>query len=197
MSGNHSIPGADPTDRSHTVQFYGDDDHLCNAVAEFTASGLHAGEPAVIIATPFHQKGIVKQLEARDVDAEHARHIGDLVLLDAEDMLGRLLVNGVPESGLFHTGVGGLLSQTSRGREEVPIRAYGEMVDVLWRAGNADAAIRLEALWNTLLDARPLSLLCGYGIGPFFKRSADYHAVCAQHSHVVNPFRGTLAAPSV
>jgi hypothetical protein len=196
MPGHYSIPETESTG-AHTVQFYGDDDHLCETVADFLAAGLHADQPAVAIATPFHRKGIVEQLAGRDVDVERARHIGDLVLLDSADMLARVLVKGVPGAGLFNASVAGVLGQTARGREDVPIRVYAEMVDVLWRAGKPDAAIDLEALWNRLIATMPLSLLCGYGIGPFFKQSDGYHAVCAQHSHVANPFHNVPAAAGV
>ncbi len=30
------------------------------------------------------------------------------------------------------------------------VRAYGEMVDLLWKDGNVDGAVQLEALWNEL-----------------------------------------------
>jgi hypothetical protein len=35
--------------------------------------------------------------------------------------------------------------------------AYGEMVDVLWKAGQDAAAIRVELLWNTLATTHDFS----------------------------------------
>jgi hypothetical protein len=45
-----------------------------------------------------------------------------------------------------------LIELACRGRTDCVIRAYGEMVDVLWQAGQTAAAIRLEMLWNQLAE---------------------------------------------
>jgi hypothetical protein len=42
------------------------------------------------------------------------------------------------------------------------VRAYGEMVALLWDAGNVAGAIELEALWNDLLDDVRFGLFCAY-----------------------------------
>jgi len=59
------------------------------------------------------------------------------------------------------------------------------MVDVLWREGQQDAAIRLEMLWNQLANTRKFSLLCGYSMGSFYKDAA-FDAICHQHTHVLS-----------
>ena len=62
------------------------------------------------------------------------------------------------------------------------------MVDLLWQRGNADAAIRLEILWNQLASHYEFSLMCGYAVGHFYKETRDPRCVevCAQHSHVLS-----------
>jgi hypothetical protein len=60
----------------------------------------------------------------------------------------------------------------------------GQMVDILWREGERDAAIRLEVLWNQLAQTKAFSLLCGYAMGNFYK-DASFGDVCGHHSHVV------------
>jgi hypothetical protein len=54
-------------------------------------------------------------------------------------------VNGI----LFRSVVGRLMSKAARSGR--PVRAYGEMVALLWDAGHLDAAIDVELLWNELL----------------------------------------------
>src|SRR5262245_31014692 len=71
----------------HAVQFYGTDESLFTTVAGFLASGLVAGQPAVVIATPAHRSSIVKYLRDRLIDCDRALRNGDLVLLDAEATL--------------------------------------------------------------------------------------------------------------
>jgi PAS domain S-box-containing protein len=60
------------------------------------------------------------------------------------------------------------------------------MVEVLWREGNAAAAIRLEELWNELASQHPLSLLCAYSLSVFDgdESAAGIDAVCAAHHRV-------------
>ena len=63
------------------------------------------------------------------------------------------------------------------------------MVDVLWRRGESDAAIRLEVLWNDLAATHTFSLLCGYAIGNFYKETSKLEEVCHQHTHVLGAQR--------
>jgi hypothetical protein len=79
-----------------------------------------------------------------------------------------------------------ILDRVSAGRPDCVIRAYGEMVDVLWKDDLHAAAIRLEMLWNQLANARRFSLLCGYSMGSFYKDAA-FHEICRQHTHVMAP----------
>ena len=67
------------------------------------------------------------------------------------------------------------------------IRAYGEMVDVLWRDGNTDGAIRLEELWEELGESYAFSLLCAYAMGNFYKTTdvGAFREICHRHTHVL------------
>jgi hypothetical protein len=168
----------------HAVQFYGNDDELFNTVGTFLSEGLVSRHPAVVIATPPHRLAIEKALEHRMIDVERARHLGDLVLLDAEDTLATFMVDGVPSAAVFKKAMGDVIEQTLRGRERTPVRAYGEMVDVLWKQGKTAAAVRLEVLWNDLASTHVFSLLCGYAIGNFYKQTQQYEDVCNLHTHV-------------
>jgi hypothetical protein len=168
----------------HAVQFYGNDAELFKTVGVFLSEGLVSGQPAVVIATEPHRKDIEAALEARFIDVARARRLGDLVLLDAEETLATFMVDGVPTAAVFKKVVGDVIQQTLRGRERTPVRAYGEMVDVLWKQGKTDAAVRLEVLWNDLASTHVFSLLCGYAIGNFYKQTQRYEEVCNLHTHV-------------
>ena len=169
----------------HAVQFYGEKSELCQSIGSFLIEGLVGLQPAIVIATPLHVQAIVDELSARHIDVAKARKIGDLVVLDAEDALATFMSNGSPDPELFRRNIGGILEQAIRGRERTPVRAYGEMVDVLWKKGQTEAAIKLEVLWNELANQFAFSLLCGYAIGNFYKQSSDMDAVIAQHTHVI------------
>ena len=71
----------------------------------------------------------------------------------------------------FEETVGQLVAVLLKGHpDRTLIRAYGEMVDVLWKQGRIEATIRLEMLWNKLANRYGIALLCGYAVGNFDKR---------------------------
>ena len=169
----------------HAVQFYGDARSLCKTIATFLTEGLVEAQPAVVIATPAHTAAILDTLVERHIDVPRARRLGDLVVLDAEETLATFMDHGTPNQDLFRRNVGQVLEQAIRGRERTPVRAYGEMVDLLWKRGQTDAAIRLEVLWNELASAYSFSLMCGYAMGNFYKQASKMEEVAQQHTHVV------------
>ena len=169
----------------HAVQFYGSDDALFTTVAGFLSEGLVAGQPAVVIATESHTESILEHLSARFIDVERAKHIGDLIILDADNTLATFMKDDGPDSTCFKRHVGDVIAQALGGRVRTPVRAYGEMVDVLWKQDKPEAAIKLEILWNELATTHAFSLLCGYSMGNFYKQTQQYEAVCAQHTHVI------------
>src|SRR4029078_5440940 len=67
-----------------------------------------------------------------------------------------------------------------------PVRIYGEMVDILWRAGRRPAALRLQEPWSELDEVHRLSLLCG-SPSDGFHRDHGLSTVCALHSRVMPP----------
>jgi|SRR5882672_1094559 len=173
-------------DHHHAVQFYGDDDHLCSTIAAFLAQGFVDRHPAIVIATPAHTICVLDQLRARMIDVDKAQNCGDLVLLDAQQTLDLFMEDDIPDAERFEKSIGGLVADLLRTRpERTLIRAYGEMVDVLWREGKPEAAIRLEILWNKLANEYGIALLCGYSMGNFFKQTALFEEVCRQHTHVM------------
>lgn len=169
----------------HAVRFYEDESSLCRIVAEFLGDGLAAGQPGVVIAVPSHRAGISQGLRALSFDVDRLRRSGDLVVLDAEETLSTFMKSGYPDSDAFRKSVGGVLDQAIGGRQGATVRAFGEMVDWLWKNEAAEAAIRLEVLWNQLATTRAFSLLCGYSMGNFYKHGA-YENICGQHTHVVS-----------
>ena len=168
----------------HAVRFYEDEESLYRIVADFLGDGLVAGQPAVVIATPVHGEEIARALQALAFDVSRLRASGDLLMLDAEEMLSTFMKDGVPDYDAFQSSVGGVLNGATTGRPNATVRAYGEMVDCLWKNAAAAAAVRLEVLWNQLADTCNFSLLCGYSMGHFYKQGA-YEDICGQHTHVM------------
>ena len=169
----------------HAVRFYKDSDSLSRIVAAFIGEGLADGEPGVVIATPAHRATIVRYLEEMSLDVERVQRDGRLFLLDAEETLASFMVDGAPNPTRFTGALVPVIEQACQGRKDCVVRAYGEMVDVLWKAGQTVAATRLEMLWNNLAASHAFALLCGYAMGNFYKNAA-VEDICSHHSHVVS-----------
>ena len=168
----------------HAVRFYDNEKSLCRIVAGFLGEGLATGQPAMVVGTVEHRRGIVEALRARHFDVVGMHAAGDLVLVDARQLLSSFVVDGKPDADRFAESVTRVLERLSRGRQGVTIRVYGEMVDLLWKDGYDAAAIELEMLWNRLAHSHRFSMLCGYATGNFYK-DACLTRICAEHSHVV------------
>ena len=66
-----------------------------------------------------------------------------------------------------------------------PVRAFGEMVALLWARGDNAATIRLEHLWQTLCLAQGFSLFCAYPRSGFTQDAGDsIRQICETHSQV-------------
>jgi hypothetical protein len=172
----------------HAVQFYENESSLASTVAKFLADGFQAGEPGIVVATPAHTTSILRELKALGLRTHELRRTGELQLFDARKMLSSFMVNALPDPLMFRSNVGDVIERLCANRRPCPIRAYGEMVDLLWQEGNENGAIRLEILWNQLASTYEFSLLCGYAVGQFYKETRDprFEEVREQHTHVIS-----------
>lgn len=175
----------DPELDTHSVQFYEDETFLVRTLREFLTAGLKAGDRIVVIATKSHRDAFLAALDQRR--AREAIANGQLTLLDATESLSKFMVGDMPDPDLFRDLVSRVFSKAQEGHPKARLRAYGEMVDLLWREGNSRAAIRLEELWNEAGEDHSFSLLCAYVMGNFYKEgdAARFMEVCRTHSHVI------------
>ena len=172
---------------THDVHFYPTDESLIQVVGEFLSEGVRAGQPLVVIATAAHRRAFEKELLRMhpDLDAREA----ETVWLDARDTLASFMEGPMPNAELFQATVGNVFSRLMASRTYLVIRAYGEMVDLLWQEGNQEGAIALEKLWNALAHRYAFSLLCAYnGVGfEVVDSRPGYYRVCAMHERVWQP----------
>lgn len=157
-------------------------------LSKFLRDGLTAGQPLIVIATADHRAALTaRMIEDGLRPDQFERRGGGLWLLDARETLDTFMVDGQPDAELFRANVGGLIAAARGPRPTALVRAYGEMVDVLWKDGHAEAAIRLEVLWNALAATEHFTLLCTYAIGNFYKQTSgfDIGDVCHVHTHVL------------
>ena len=149
-SGSEDFWGEIPPSE-HLVQIYEDDGVILEALEGFVSSGLWVGDCVLVIATAAHLRALEARLMAQDVDVWAARGRDQYIPLDAEDALSQFLVKGWPDAELFEQLVSGLLTRARRNGRRV--RAFGEMVALLWGQGHNGATVRLEHLWHRLCQS--------------------------------------------
>jgi PAS domain S-box-containing protein len=172
---------------NHSVQFYESETYLYAAVSQFLSAGLRAGNPIVVIATPEHRNAFQEQLQLEGLNLHGALQSGQFINLDARETLGTFMDQEFPNRDRFLETVGGVIEKARAERQDRTLLAYGEMVDVLWREGKREAAIRLEELWNDLVATHAFELFCAYTMNGFNKEAHHPHFehICEVHSKVL------------
>lgn len=177
---------AHPAVDQHAVQFYEKADFLLESVTRFVAAGISDGDCSIVIATKAHRVDIEARLLRRGLDLNAARRRGSFIALDAAETLAKVMRGDRLDAAKFDEVVGALIARSIQGPPLRRVRAFGEMVALLWAAGNAEGAIELERVWNELAHRHPFSLLCGYPLAAFAGRQHDegFAAVAAAHAQV-------------
>src|SRR2546423_1918589 len=172
---------------AHEVQFYENDHFLAAAVADYLAEGVRAGQVIIVIATQAHREAFQQRLKVKGVDAVAAALRDQIIWLDARQTLASFMVANRPDPDRFHVMVGSVIERYARTSRPAGVRAYGEMVDLLWKEGNIEATIQLEELWNELQSKLSFSLLCAYAMGTFHKsaHSNAFERICHTHTRVI------------
>ncbi|HEU4611072.1 MAG TPA: MEDS domain-containing protein, partial [Kofleriaceae bacterium] len=164
----------------HIAQLYRSPAFLADAVGLYLAEGVRRGESCLVIAVPENRDAILAAMARHGAEPSQLIAAGRLALHDAEQMLSDLIDGGRIDRTRAEQVFAASLDELCG---EAPLRAYGEMVMLLWRSGNAAIAVDLERVWNKLLTGRPVSLLCGYQLDHVGATFPSFSEAC--HEHVV------------
>ena len=182
--GRRATPAGVP---GHDVQFYDGEDFLVREVAKFLAEGIRAGQPLIIIATEPHRRQFARRLRELGFDADEHYFGDNSIWLDARETLSTFMEGGMPNRALFEETLDVVFERVLGQRSYLVARAYGEMVNLLWKDGNVEAAIALEEMWNALAARYSFTLLCAYSMDNFHNEThtAGFQRICAHHTHAL------------
>ena len=168
----------------HLVQFYDSKAALFDMLDDFVATGIAAGEATVVIALNEHLAGLDARMRQRSVDLVAARWRGLYIPIDATDLLAQFMINGLPDEQAFRTRIKTILDLARQNGRKV--RAFGEMVAILWSEGRHEALLKLEDLWNAVCREESVKLFCAYPRpGDGVHEAHTHREICAAHSHVL------------
>lgn len=173
---------AEPLSRDHLVQVYTDDASLIEALAVYAGSGLGKGEAVVLVATRNHAAAVRQRLRADGFETSDLERWGQLRMLDAGAVLDEFLLDGRPDGDQFRVICSALIADARAASRNGRVRVYGEMVNLLWRVGESEAAQQLEALWNKLIQSFAIPLFCAYQLDEGGSLPND---LCDAHTHLV------------
>ncbi|WP_462252541.1 MEDS domain-containing protein [Ferruginibacter sp.] len=168
----------------HVVQIYEDDTIFMNSLFGYVNTGLLEGDSIIIIATKEHIQhlNLLLNKQRYNVDALIARE--RYIALEANETLSKFMVNNLPDKKRFDNCISSVFKRAQKNGGKV--RAFGEMVAILWEQGLKDATIQLENLWNQLHQKNQFSLFCAYPKNGFIHNEHDcVDAVCSTHSKVI------------
>ncbi len=182
---NPILPQNGLTESSHSVQFYEKDEFLISQLSRYVSSGLTSGETCLVIATSAHGAALLEELAKIGLNVEAQVAESRLILKDAADTLAAFMIGAAPDEALFRKALQSILTQALA--LDKPLRAFGEMVALLWASGEADAAVELEGLWENILAEKSIRLLCAYPLQGFKDPSTlgQFLKMCDRHAHIL------------
>jgi hypothetical protein len=177
-----------PPSGGHFVQLYeADEGALTNNVGHYLWEGLRRGEGVLVIATPEHRDLFSEYLTGCGANVPDLLASRQFVVWDARQTLAQFMIDGQPDWERFEKTIRGAMRIVRPRMGFEGLRAYGEMVGVLWSAKQFAAAIRLEQLWNRLLEQSAFSLYCAYSVNVFGREVevGNLEGVLCTHTHLV------------
>lgn len=170
----------------HLVQIYDNEEILLSSIEGFITSGINSSDSVIIIATDDHLDLLEERLRNSGFGVNTLKQTDQYIPLSAEKTLAKFMVDGWPNEELFMETVRDLLIR-ARGENQRQVRAYGEMVALLWAQGNGGATVHLEHLWNKFCATESFCLFCAYPKAGFTQdpvRSIEH--ICCTHTKVIS-----------
>ena len=171
----------------HLVQVYENEKIFLDTLEGFTGTGFLANDSVVIIATSTHLDALNARLRSQGFDLNALIRADQYIPIDAEDLLSVFLVDGWIDEQIFNSFITDIVKRAKQRNGKV--RAFGEMVAVLWKQGNRGATVQLENLWNQLHGKDPFTLFCAYPKTGFTQSADDsIDLICRQHAKVIDGY---------
>ncbi len=184
MNTNQAECVAMPT-YNHMVQVCQNVTSQAEILTRYIKEGLLNNEGVIVIARPSLRRTVLSKLDALGFDSQTIKNQGQVRFFDAEFLLSNILIDGVIEEQAFQKLVGIPIqaAQSKFGK----VRAFGEMVDILWQRDLQDMAMQLEDLWEDLCTKQGLVFLCTYLLDNLDPNDYDnaLEKIYKHHTHLV------------
>ncbi len=175
-------------DYVHKACFYSDESVYLDALHDFVAPLLNAGDAIIVVADEARRNNLLLKLQASGLDTRSAIQQGRYVAVDVAETLSTFMGHDLPDPVQFSNAVGDLLARCANagGGKRARVAACGDVSRLLLAQGKPEAAVRLERLWDIVATEHDVDVLCAY---PLLEFLLDYdpslfQRICGEHSTV-------------
>ena len=176
----------DEADHDHLAQVYDSDEKLQGAIVSWLAPALADGGGAFMLATRANAAAALERFAGAGPRVREAVSEGRLVILEVEELLERGILGQDAEESKFRAEIEAAVHRmrATLPSPDRPIRAWGELVNVLWQANAREQVARVERCWNRIVSEQGIRLLCSYDARPVpdADRSAFHRLIDATHT---------------
>lgn len=176
-----------PNGRRHEALYYSSDAPLLDQWASVAEDALRTSATFLLLARDSREHTLRSMLQDRGVDMVRAVRQGRYVSLSVDETLSTFMVGDRVDETRFWSSVTSVMLSAVRGSTAEPphVIACGECAPTLCAQGKAEAAIRVERLWDEVTRTYRLDTFCGY--------SSD-ECLCVDADHVRGEIRATHTA---
>ena len=172
----------------HEVEFYPNDAAFVDGFSRVIEAALKAETAVIVTATELHRAAILEKLRGNGVEIDAAIQDGNYISLVAADTMAAIMVNDMPDPARCAARARDVITRAAETvkRKHARVAICGECAPLLLEAGNPEAAIRLEHLWDEISRQFDADTLCGYLWSSFPEHERDpvFRRICAEHSAI-------------
>ena len=150
--------------RRHEALFYSSSESLLDEWASLAEDALNAGATFIVVTFDDRQSRFQAMLEERGVNVARAVRDGRYLRMSVPEAISKWMVKSVPDETRFWSAVTSVMLAAAKAStaEQPQVVACGECAPNLCAQGDAEAAIRLEQLWDEVAQTYQLDVFCGY-----------------------------------
>jgi MEDS: MEthanogen/methylotroph, DcmR Sensory domain len=175
---------------SHLIHFY-DRAYPAEAVSDFIAAGLAAGDACVVLLTAPHRHAVEQRLHACGMRTDaNGSDPGTYRAIDTDEALSRMVVDGRLDMQRARDLLASVLCPPAHSGSR-RVRAAGDPAPTLFSAGQRDDAVAFEGLVDSLAAAHGAAVFCAYPIADFCREghTQSLFRFCAEHTALEFPER--------
>jgi len=163
--GGRAVDHRSPSNnRRHEALYYSTELPLLEQWTAVAEDALRTDATFLLLATDSHEDTLRAMLQTRGVDMSRAAREGRYLWLSVEEALSKIMVGDRLDEARFWNVVTSVMLSAARGStaEHPYVVACGECAPTLCAQGNAEAAVRLEQLWDDVTRIYRFDTFCAY-----------------------------------